>query len=254
MPFKLLDFHCHLDLYPDFEAVLALSEKNKIFTLAVTTTPMAWPRNRDLTSDKRYVRAALGLHPQLAVDHADKISIWETYLPEAHYIGEVGVDGSPNFANSLPEQIKIFRHVLKCCAEIGGRILTVHTLGAVKIALDLIESEFPRGRGKIVLHWFTGTKAEALRAVDLGCYFSVNLSMLNTKKGHNLLAVIPIERILTETDGPFAMVEDRPARPSDVESVVHLLSKIRKVGFNIIENNIFANLQTLLNSDGKKAN
>lgn len=60
-----VDFHCHLDLYPDLEDAIAKAEAARIYTLTVTTTPKAWPRNYELTRHTRYVRAALGLHPQL---------------------------------------------------------------------------------------------------------------------------------------------------------------------------------------------
>ena len=60
-----VDFHCHLDLYPDHVGAIAKAEASSIYTVAVTTTPKAWPRNRELTLKTRYVRAALGLHPQL---------------------------------------------------------------------------------------------------------------------------------------------------------------------------------------------
>src|SRR5579863_615495 len=62
----LVDFHCHLDLYPDHAAAVAECERAGVFTLTVTTTPKAWPRNHQLATATRHVRAALGLHPQLA--------------------------------------------------------------------------------------------------------------------------------------------------------------------------------------------
>ena len=39
-----VDFHCHLDLYPDHEAAIARAEAASVYTLTVTTTPKAWPR------------------------------------------------------------------------------------------------------------------------------------------------------------------------------------------------------------------
>ncbi len=53
----MIDFHCHLDLYPDHAGVIAECERQEIFTLAVTTTPRAWPRNHELASPTKYVRA-----------------------------------------------------------------------------------------------------------------------------------------------------------------------------------------------------
>ncbi len=57
--------------------------------------------------------------------------------------------------------------------------------------------------GCAVLHWFTGTEAEARRAVELGCYFSINREMLRSEKHRKLVSLLPRDRLLTETDGPF---------------------------------------------------
>ncbi|WP_232916157.1 TatD family hydrolase [Pseudomonas viridiflava] len=43
-----------------------------------------------------------------------------------------------------------------------------------------IERCLPPDRGKVVLHWFTVSISEARRALDLGCYFSVNVEMLKS--------------------------------------------------------------------------
>ena len=61
MTSSLVDFHCHLDLYRDHAAAVAECDRLKVFTLAVTTTPRAWPRNHELAAATKYVRAALGL-------------------------------------------------------------------------------------------------------------------------------------------------------------------------------------------------
>ena len=94
---RLVDFHCHLDLYPDPVAAIADAEAAGVYTLTVTTTPKAWPRNLALTQGTSRVRAALGLHPQLVSERSSEISLWETYLPEARYVGEVGLDAGPRY-------------------------------------------------------------------------------------------------------------------------------------------------------------
>src|SRR5690606_18577808 len=99
-----VDFHCHLDLYPDREAAIARAEAARIYTLTVTTTPKAWPRNHELTRGTRYVRAALGLHPQLVAERAGELPLWERHLPETRYVGEVGLDAGPRFYRSLDAQ------------------------------------------------------------------------------------------------------------------------------------------------------
>ena len=189
-----VDFHCHLDLYPDLEVAIEKAEAARIYTLTVTTTPKAWPRNYALTRGTRYVRAALGLHPQLVAERAGEWALWEHYLPETRYVGEVGLDAGPRFYRSLETQKKVFRTVLERCAEAGGKILTVHSVRCVPLVLDLTERHLPRDRGVVIMHWFAGTKAEARRATDLGCYFSINAEMMRTDRGRALVAELPLDR------------------------------------------------------------
>lgn len=221
---KLVDFHCHLDLYPDHAALIDECERAGVFTLAVTTTPKAWPRNYDMTASTRHVRAALGLHPQLVSDRAAELVLWEELLPRTRYVGEVGLDAGPRFYKSLDKQKEIFERVLVASAAAHNKILTVHSVRTVKTVLDMIEKHMPPTRGRVVLHWFTGTSAEAKRAVDLGCYFSVNAAMLSSERAFPVVARLPIDRILTETDGPFTQTGSRPSRPVDVSSTAASLA------------------------------
>lgn len=117
----LVDFHCHLDLYPDHPGAVQEAENAGVFTLAVTTTPRAWPRNHELAQRTRYVRAALGLHPQLVEERFGELNLWDRYLPETRYVGEVGLDAGPRFYKSFDLQKQVFQHVLQRCAEAGAR-------------------------------------------------------------------------------------------------------------------------------------
>lgn len=240
-----VDFHCHLDLYPDFEAAIARAEAARIHTLTVTTTPKAWPRNLELTRDTRYVRAALGIHPQLVAERAGELALWEHYLPETRYVGEVGLDASPRFYKSLDAQKQVFRIVLERCADAGGKVLSVHCLRSAPTVLEMIERHFPQDRGHVVLHWFTGTNAEARRASALGCYFSVNAEMIRSNRGQTLVADLPLSRILTETDGPFTMINGQPAEPANVQSTVDAIACVRKLSKDSIADAILTNLRTL---------
>jgi TatD DNase family protein len=243
---KLVDFHCHLDLYPDHQQAVSEAEKAGIYTLAVTTTPKAWARNHELAQATRHVRAALGLHPQLVAERAGEITLWETYLKETRYVGEVGLDAGPRFYKSFELQKQIFERVLRCCATAGDKVLSVHSSRAAKVVLDQIEAYLPPGRGKVVLHWFTGTKAEALRAIDLGCYFSINNSMLENSRTASVIAAIPLDRMLTETDGPFTKTGNRPAAPADVALVAGGLGKRLDLPVTTVQNVILKNLIKLL--------
>ncbi len=117
--------------------------------------------------------------------------------------------------------------MLRVCARAGGKILTVHSVRAATSVLDLVEGYLPPSHGRVVLHWFTGTKTEARRAVDLGCYFSINLEMMRNERRRAVVAALPLDRLLTETDGPFTQVSGRPTRPPDVAATVEALARAR---------------------------
>lgn len=244
----LIDFHCHLDLYPDHVQAIADCERERVFTLAVTTTPKAWARNHELTKDTKYVRAALGLHPQLVGQRAQEIGLWEELLPQTRYVGEVGLDAGPRFYRSFEAQKAVFERVLTACARAGDKVLTIHSIRAAKTVLDMLEQHLPARRGTAVMHWFTGSQSEARRAVDLGCYFSVNHEMLASAKHAELVRTLPLDRLLTETDGPFTSSDDRPARPTDVSAAVVQLAQLLGRPKDAVAELLLSNLRNIVTS------
>jgi TatD DNase family protein len=246
----LVDFHCHLDLFPDPVSAVSDAENAGIYTLTVTTTPRAWPRNNNLTDNTKYVRAALGLHPQLIAERSAEIEIWEEYLPQARYVGEVGIDAGPKYYRSLDLQKQIFTRILQKCAEAGGKVLTVHSVRAPTLVLDLIESHLPCQQGQVVLHWFSGSNSEARRAADLGCYFSVNAAMMRNERGCKLVTTLPSDRLLTETDAPFTRIGDRSTAPADIKATVEALASLRQERPEEMAQTINTNLRALLDAAG----
>ncbi len=245
MTSSFVDFHCHLDLFPNHEEAILECERAGVYTLTVTTTPKAWPHNNELALKTRFIRAALGLHPQLVADRASEIKIWESYLSQTRYIGEVGLDAGPSYYTSLNLQKQVFQRVLTMCNQVGGKILSIHSLRAATMVLDMLEKHLKPDRGRVVLHWFTGSKAEALRAVELGCYFSINAEMFKGDRHRSTILSLPFERILTETDGPFCKSNGKTVRPVDVSVVVNLLAMELKTTPDIIAKNILSNLNTI---------
>lgn len=243
---KLVDFHCHLDLYPDFESLVKQCESEEIYTLAVTTTPRAWARNHELASRTKYVRAALGLHPQLVHSHGGEISMWERLLRDTSYVGEVGLDAGPQYYRSLPEQKRVFERVLKACTRQGGKFLSIHSVRTASTILDMAGEHLDLRNNTMILHWFTGTPAEAQRAAQIGCYFSINARMLKSNKARTLLQAIPRERMLTETDGPFTKGRNGPSRPADARYCVEELAGIYGITVADMQSEIADNLHAML--------
>jgi TatD DNase family protein len=209
----MIDFHCHVDLYPDPSTVVTEVVRRKCYVLAVTTTPLAWTGTRRVVNDAPRVRVGLGLHPELVAQRALEVELLCKLVPNAKFIGEVGLDGSPPHRTSLPLQRDVFRTILTAVAGAGGRVMSIHSRGAATETLDDIARH--AGPSTAVLHWFSGTQRELSRAIEMGCWFSVGPAMFRGEKGRKLVQHMPEERVLTETDGPFARNGQVPLYPWD---------------------------------------
>ncbi|WP_239952182.1 Qat anti-phage system TatD family nuclease QatD [Dyella terrae] len=216
--------HCHLDLYPDPRDQVANIARQKSYVLSVTTTPRAWRGTTELAAGHPRIKTALGLHPQLAKDRKSELSLFDKLLPEARYVGEVGLDGGPECRTFWHDQAEVFDHILASCVKAGGRILTLHSRAAAKDVLDALEKH--PGYGVAVLHWFSGTQRELARASEMGCWFSVGSAMLRSQKGRTLAARMPSHRVLTETDGPFGMVAGKPLQPGECADAIKVLADL----------------------------
>lgn len=219
-----VDMHCHLDLYPNPREQVQRIAQLKSYVLSVTTTPKAWRGTSDLAMGVPRIKTALGLHPQLAKERKSELTLFEQLLPEARYVGEVGLDGGPDCRGFWNDQVEVFEHILSACVTAGGRILTLHSRAAASDVLDALERH--PGYGIAVLHWFSGTQRELARAIDMGCWFSVGAAMLRNKKGVELASRMPTARVVTETDGPFAAMDGNPLQPAECEVALRVLARL----------------------------
>jgi TatD DNase family protein len=240
----VIDFHCHLDLYPDPHAVREECVRRGLYVLSVTTTPSAWKGTSALAANSPRIRTALGLHPQLAHERRSELALFDSLLPETRYIGEIGLDGAPEFRSHWQSQVVVFEHVLGKCRAAGGRIMSLHSRRASSDVLDYLE-KFPEA-GTPVLHWFSGSSRDLDRAINLGCWFSIGPATLASEKGRGLAARMPRERVLTESDGPFAQLNGEAVMPWQVENAIQALSQIWSLPPEEVDQNIHQNLQSLL--------
>lgn len=239
----MIDFHAHLDLYGDPHTVVRECVARDLYVLSVTTTPSAWSGTAALAKDAPRIRTALGLHPQIAHERKGELALFERLIPEVRYVGEIGLDGSPEYQRYWADQEQVFSRVLTLCARAGGRIMTIHSRRAATQVLDALTME-PRA-GIAIMHWFSGTQRELARAVDMGCWFSVGPAMLAGNKGRALAAKMPRDRVLTETDGPFAQVDGRAAWPWDAKLALEVLSDVWSESIETVQCQLKSNLRRL---------
>ena len=221
----MVDFHCHLDLYSDPIAVVDKCKEKQLYVLSVTTTPSAWSGTSRIAKDYPRIRTALGFHPQLAHQRSHELEMFDALISEAKYVGEIGLDGSKDFKPFMKAQLKVFRHILKSVNHAGGRIMSIHS----RSSADAVISELAACDGIPIFHWFTGNKTELQQAVASGGWFSVGPSMLSTKKGQELVSMLPRDKVLTETDGPFAQFKGNSLMPWDVDLALIQLAKVWRI-------------------------
>jgi len=188
----MIDFHCHLDLYSEPLQVARECRRRGIYVLSVTTTPSAWTGTNALSLSDSRIRTALGLHPQLAHERHGELRLFDELISQTAYVGEVGLDGGPEFRPHWSVQQRVLEHILDSCTRAGGRILSVHSRRASKHVLDMLE-KYPNA-GTPVLHWFLGSRQDIDRANGLGCWFSVGPAMLQSDRGRATVIRMPSMR------------------------------------------------------------
>lgn len=220
----LFDTHFHLDLQTNRVASVREIEEHQIYTIAVTNLPDLYRRGLEQFASK-YVRLALGFHPELIQQFANQIPLMWDYLPSSRYIGEVGLD----FCNpkSKREQILFFSELIDRCRYDSKKIISIHSRRAVKDVLGIIGSTY---RFKPILHWYSGSKTDLIKAIDNGFYFSINQSMMTSNSFKALLPIIPKEKILLETDSPF--VDISTTHSNNLRTLISLL-KSEKHGIDL---------------------
>lgn len=239
----MIDFHCHLDLYPDPHAVARECVNRELYVLSVTTTPSAWSGTVGLATGAPRIRTALGLHPQLAHERKQELPLFEQLIGNTRYVGEIGLDGTPAFKRHWGDQMQVFTRALDICQSVGGRVLSLHSRRAAAAVLDEIENR--PSVGTPILHWFSGSRSELDRACTLGCWFSVGPGMLRGQKGRELVSRMPRDRVLTESDGPFAQVDGRSVWPWEMGSVIAELGRLWDQSPSEVEQQLLSNLRSL---------
>lgn len=220
----MMDFHCHLDLYPNAREVYAKANRLMDFTWLVTTSPRAFTATSNVLPPTASIIVSPGLHPEVAAQKAQELELLLQQMNESMAVGEVGLDGSARYRQHFDLQKSIFSAVVERAQTLGGRVLSIHSRAAANAVLEVLE-QFP-GFGTAVLHWFTDSAPTLRRAVSMGCWFSVGPAMLSSANGRKLASMLPFDRVVPESDGPFAKVDSTPLMPWDAGSIARPLAEL----------------------------
>lgn len=176
-----------------------------------------------------FVYAAVGSHPDNA-DHVDG-RLLDRYRalaahPKVRAIGEIGLD---YHYEDIPRarQIIAFEEQLEL-AEALKKPVIVHEREAHGDATDIVRRH-PDVRG--VFHCFSGSKELALWLVERGWYigFTGVLTFKNARKAVETAQVLPLDRILIETDCPYMAPEPYRGRRNDSRYVPLVAKKLAEL-------------------------
>jgi len=220
----LFDTHFHLDLIEDNLVLLQRLEQMKIYTIAVTNLPKLFNHTERMCEGLKYVRPALGYHPELASQYKNQLPLFRELISRTKYIGEIGLDNLRKTEKDFSDQREIFSAIINLCADDGNKILTIHSRRAEKQVVSMIGDNFP---GKIILHWYSGSLKNLELALSYGFYFSINYNMTQSANGARIIEALPFERILLETDGPFTTLENSPFTPLKTEIIINEIIRIK---------------------------
>lgn len=236
---KLYDTHFHLDLQKDINAAINEINSNQIYTIAMTNLPVLYEKElREYESS--YIRIALGFHPELIVEYQKMIPAMWKLLPNARYVGEVGLDFTDNRYRN--EQLSFFCELVERCRYDKTKILSIHSRKAEKEVVEILK------QGPIcfrpILHWYSGNLTVLKEALEIGCYFSVNSRMLMSQKARRILEMIPMERLILETDSPFLSINERHS--NSLADVIVKLAQLKSMPVEIVEKNLWHNFECIL--------
>ncbi len=242
----LFDMHCHLDFIEntvEFENLAAVCGIN---SLSNTIKPEGYARLREAFANTPYARLALGAHPWWIANGnigEESLALFEELAADADYIGEVGLDFSGDRAETKSTQIAALERILKAAG--ANKLISLHAGKAEEELLNVLESTGAAASCDCILHWYSGSAEQLKRAIELGCYFSVGKRMVQTKRGAEYARIIPIDRLLLESDMPsrenttyspsqwnadltealLAIAEAREANPSELLEIMSETSK-----------------------------
>ncbi len=256
--FKLFDSHCHLQL-PQFDAdredVFARMRGGGVGGIVVGTDLTTSRAGIALAEKYDFLWASVGLHPNDNLEEKYDISYYEALAgnPKVVAIGECGLDyfrsGGTNEEKIV--QKERFEKQIELAIKLN-KTLIVHCRNAHDDMLEMLAA-YKKGRGeklKIVIHFFTGSGELAQKYLGLGCYLSFPGPITYTDMYDESISVTPLDRILSETDAPFAApVPFRGKRnePAYVEHVVAKVAAIKGLPVGEVAEQIVKNTQKAFN-------
>lgn len=225
---RAFDTHCHLGLDdrgdPLAEHARAVAQGVTDFVLVgidASTSRAA----RDLARSLPGARWSAGLHPNDAAHFDAQWKEIEALARERDCcaLGETGLDFFRDRAPRTDQERSLHAH-LELANELGLPVI-FHCRDAMPALLAALA---PRAPLRGVMHCFSGTRDDALRAVDLGLHVSFAAPLTYPKNAalREAASAVPTDRVLVETDAPFLPPQSRRGQRNEPAYVLETLGAL----------------------------
>jgi len=234
-----IDAHTHLDseeLYPRREELLQSAFDNGVHKMVFVNseaTEQSFSRTIECAQIQGPIRkfASLGIHPHHAINYSDELEAkLLSFFDHVIAFGEIGLDFFYDFS---PRDTQ--RSVLRRQLEIARQKklpVVIHCRDAYGELTDILRSMADEWHGMI--HCFTGNREEVMPLLQLGFFISFSgiVTFRNANELRDAARVVPLDRILIETDAPYlAPVPHRGKtnEPAFVAYTGEFLAELRKM-------------------------
>jgi TatD DNase family protein len=257
----LIDSHAHLDFRKfdaDRERVIERAQEAGVSTIVNVGADLASSRRAvELAARHEQVYAAVGMHPHDAkkLDGAALAELRELALqPKVVAVGEIGLD---YYRNLSPRDVqrRAFQAQLAWAAKLKRPVI-IHDRDAHDQIMEILAGwaktvdRTPLTGRLGVLHTFSGDRAMADQAIDLGFYISISgpVTYKNARQLPEIVRTLPRDRILVETDCPF--LTPHPYRgkrnePAYVRIVAERVAELKGISLDVLAERTTANARHL---------
>ncbi len=237
----LIDTHCHLD-FKDFngdrnDVLKRARDMGIAYIINVGSSMEGTTRSIQIAGDNDFIYAAIGIHPHEADSVSENdIRLFAGFLnkPKVVAVGEIGLDYYRNIS-SRENQKKLFVSLLKT-AKAAKLPLITHNREAHADTIDILKNimgDSVRG----VMHCFSGDEAVLKTCLGMGFFisFTCNITYKNAARLREIAKLVPMDRLLIETDAPFLAPQDfrgKRNEPMHVRYAAEEVAKIKGLSFN----------------------
>ena len=175
---------------------------------------------------------SVGVHPHHSKDFPDLTVdqlVEAAALKDVVAIGETGLDFHYGYSAEEAQLVSLRKHIE--AARQSGLPVILHTREADDLMGDVLEEEYAVSPFVPLLHCYTGGTRLAQRALALGAFVSVSgiLSFKSASEVRDVIAEVPMDRLILETDCPYLAPMPMRGRRNEPAYLAHVAEALAKL-------------------------